>query len=404
MMIVNLPLHRCHLISQPVLLTLLVLVLLSGCTLSHTPVSVAKNVPLFIDDGDPASLLSALKHQQDFVHSQSRGEILQIDGKAYSDIMLQESLAAFAEILAMNLSPLEQDRIIKNNFTIFKAGGRPAASRPGEMLVTGYYEPVLEGSLKKSFPFIYPLYSVPRDLKVRTTANGKKIVGRVAPEADNAFKPYWTREQIDSLQILQGNELAYLKDPFDVFLLHVQGSGRIRLQNGEIRAVRYRESNGHPYSSIGKLLVDEKKLTLSEADIPAIRKYLTNFPEEMSRVLNHNRRYIFFDWGDGESPRGSSGAPLTPERSVAIDKEVLPMKTVAFLLTERPVMDTYGRISHWRPMHRFVLPQDTGSAIKGSGRVDLFWGSGAYAEKAAGAMRHKGRLYFLIKKHQGPLQ
>jgi membrane-bound lytic murein transglycosylase A len=148
-------------------------------------------------------------------------------------------------------------------------------------------------------------------------------------------------------------------------------------------------------------LVDEKKITLREASIPKIRSYLHNNPKDMTRVLNHNRRYIFFDWGTGNSPRGSSGVPLTPERSVAIDGDVLPMKTVAFLLTERPVLDEDGNISHWQPMHRFVFPQDTGAAIKGSGRVDLYWGSGDFAEKAAGSMKQQGKLYFLIKNDRG---
>ena len=388
---------RSRLVQQQALLILLFFVALSGCTVSHTHISVAKDVPQFIDDGDSASLLQALQYQQSFVRSRTHGETLKLGGTIYTETMLEKSLAAFAEILKMNLSPVEQDNLIRNEFTIFQAGGR-SHSKNKELLVTGYFEPVLSGSLKKTPPFIYPLYSVPADLSVLTDVHGEKRYGRIVSKDGNIVRPYWTREQIDTSAVLEGNELVYLKDRFDAFLLHVQGSGKIQLQNGETRSIRYAGNNGHPYSSIGKLLVDEKKLKLREASIPTIRKYLSNNPGEMTRILNHNRRYIFFDWGTGASPKGSSGVPLTPERSVAIDGEVLPMKTVAFLLTEKPILDERGRISGWQPIHRFVFPQDTGAAIKGSGRVDLFWGSGDYAEIAAGSMKQPGKLYFLIKK------
>lgn len=394
------PLYKTQPAQHPVLFFLLSLLIFSGCTFPHPHISIAKDVPPFIDDGDVISLKQALRHQQSVVRNQSVERTLKLGGKIYTDAMLKKSLDAFAEILEMNLSPIEKDNLIKKHFTIFQAGGRSTSTNK-EMLVTGYYEPVLEGSLVRVPPFIYPLYTMPNDLKVQRNADGKKMFGRFSPDEGSVLKPYWTRAEIDGSTILKGNELVYLKDIFDAFLFHVQGSGKVKLRDGEIRSVRYAGNNGHPYSSIGKLLVDEKKLTLSEANIPAIRSYLRDNPNELSRVLNHNRRYIFFDWGDEDSPRGSCGVPLTPERSVAIDEDVLPMRTVAFLSTETPVFDGNGNISHWLPMHRFVFPQDTGAAIKGSGRVDLFWGSGDFAEKAAGVMKQQGKLYFLIKNETG---
>jgi len=391
-------LHRSQLAKQRVLLVVLFFAALSGCTISHTQISIAKDVPQFIDDGDPVSLIQALRQQQHFVRHQSKP--LKLGQRIYTAAMLEESLAAFAEIMERDISASEQDRLIKKHFTVFQADGR-STSKDKEVLVTGYFEPVLEGSLTRDPPYLYPLYAAPADLRTQTDVNGGKKYGRIVPEDGNVFRPYWTRREIDGSTILQGNELVYLKNRFDAFLLHVQGSGKIKLQDGETRSIRYAANNGHPYSSIGKLLVDEKKLTLSEASIPKIREYLRNNPGEMTRVLNHNRRYIFFAWTTENSPRGSSGAALTPERSVAIDREVLPMKTVAFLLTQRPVFAENGNIRGWQPMHRFVFPQDTGAAIKGSGRVDLFWGSGDFAEKAAGSMKQQGKLYFLIKKDIG---
>ena len=138
------PLYRRQLDQQPILLVLFFFILFSGCTFPHTHISIAKDVPQFIDDGDVISLQQALRHQQSFVRNQSRGETLKLGGKIYTDAMLEESLAAFAEILEMNLSPIEQDSLIKQHFTIFQAGGR-SSSMKKELLVTGYFEPVLEG-------------------------------------------------------------------------------------------------------------------------------------------------------------------------------------------------------------------------------------------------------------------
>ena len=115
-------------------------------------------------------------------------------------------------------------------------------------------------------------------------------------------------------------------------------------------------------------------------------------------MLRHNPRMVFFDWGDGSGPRGSLGMPLTPGRSVAIDQRVLPTGAIGYLVTMRPILDEQGSISHWRPFGRFVVPQDSGSAITGPGRVDLFWGDNGYAEIAAGHMNHRGTLFFLVKK------
>lgn len=386
--------------TKSVLPFLFFLFFLSSCTISQAPLSLARDIPRFIDDGHPDSLLSALHHQKEVLGNQDPTRLYVVSDMQFSGARLADSLDAFIAIMEMDLSTDQRDRIIKERFDIYQAAGR-SQSTAGEMLVTGYYEPLFAGSLKKEAPFLYPLYAVPEDLISQRLRDGKTMVGRIAPEKGDTFTPYWTRAEIDGSDILQGYELVYLKNRFDAFLLHVQGSGKIQLNNGEIRSIRYRGNNGHPYSSIGKLLVDEKKLSLEETNIETIRSYLETAPEELDRVLNHNRRYIFFAWGDTDSPRGSSNAPLTPERSIAIDQNVLPMRTVAYLQTERPVMDSSGKISHWEPMRRFVVPQDTGAAIKGSGRVDLFWGSGDYAEKAAGAMKHRGKLYFLIKKDEG---
>ena len=138
-------------------------------------------------------------------------------------------------------------------------------------------------------------------------------------------------------------------------------------------------------------------MTLEEASIPSIRSYLQTHPEEQKAILHHNIKFIFFNWALDGDPVGSLGEQLTPGRSIAIDPSVLPQQTLAFMISRRPVLDQSGNIIDWIPMQRFVFPQDTGSAIQGSGRADLFWGNGTYARKAAGSMKEGGSLYFLVK-------
>ena len=128
-----------------------------------------------------------------------------------------------------------------------------------------------------------------------------------------------------------------------------------------------------------------------------IRQYLREHPSEMKRVLHFNSKFIFFKLEDGE-PQGSLGEALTPGRSIAVDREALPVGALAYIITQRPIIDPIGTVTGWEPLRRFVLPQDSGAAIKGTGRADVFWGDGLYAETAAGLMKEKGQLYFLVKK------
>jgi len=373
---------------------LFILVFFSGCTHSRPNLISPETSPLFYDEGDIHSLVHAIERQYKYISSLENDEVFSFASKKVSSAQLAESLKTFQEIIELAPSPLELDRIIKENFLIIQAGGRKGKP-PGEMLVTGYFEPFLEGSLTKNPPFIYPLYAPPPDLVSRSTKPGMAVSGRL--DDGGHFQTYWTREEIDTTGILEDNELVYLNSRFDAFLLHIQGSGKIKLQDGSLRSVQYRANNGHTYSSIGKLLVDEKKMALEDVNIPSIRLYLQNHPMEVDRILNHNKRYIFFGWGEEESPIGSTGQALTPGRSIAVDKNSLPMGAIAYLVSQKPVIDEQGNIVSWTPLQRFVFPQDTGAAIKGSGRVDLFWGNGGYAEITAGSMKEKGYLYFLVK-------
>lgn len=192
----------------------------------------------------------------------------------------------------------------------------------------------------------------------------------------------------------------YLADPVEAFILHVQGSGQVRLPDGNVRQVQFAGTNNRKYTSIGKVLVEEGVMSLEEVTLPRIVKYLHDHPEEQKRIFHKNARYVFFRVGEKQDhgPTGSMGQPLTAGRSIAIDRNCFPHGILCYLHTEKPIFDAAGNVSGWEDASRFVASQDSGAAIKGPGRIDLFLGNSSYADKAAGVMKQPGNLYFLILK------
>jgi len=267
------------------------------------------------------------------------------------------------------------------------------------MLITGYYQPVFQGRLEQKAPYLYPLYAPPDDLIIKpATGSKKKQIGRIE---GNRFTRYWTREEIDSLNKADGSELAWLKDPLDVFFLQIQGSGLIRLEDGTLRSIHYATGNGHPYRSIGRYMVQTGLMRLEDASVETIRNYIRAHPDELNRILFTNPSYIFFQWSPIHGAVGNLNLELTPGRSIAVDQHCFPAGCLAFLKTRQPVIK--GRkIIGWKPVHRFVLVQDTGSAIQGPGRVDLFQGTGEQAGLIAGSMQETGSLYFLLLRSDKP--
>ena len=373
------------------------IMLFNGC--AKTPLSkVAQDdAPTFNDDAEIATLLTAAVRHLHYLHKLPNDSSYPFGADVYPISWLRESMDSFIDILKQDPSREELSRIVMENYTSYQAGGREDFAK-GEMLFTGYYEPFLQGSLSKKAPYLYPLYAPPPTLlQIKDPKSGKTLFKRRGQK--NQLQPYWTRKEIEENGHAAGSELVYVKDPVDAFILHVQGSGKIQLTDGSIRSIHYAASNGLEYFSIGKLLVDQGKMTLEEASIPTIRNYLRAHPEEQTAILHHNSKFIFFNWAPAGDPVGSIGEPLVAGRSIAIDPDVLPQQSLAFLISSKPELDSNGRILRWIPMQRFVLPQDTGSAIKGAGRADLYWGSGSYAKTAAGSMKEKGTLYFLVKNN-----
>jgi membrane-bound lytic murein transglycosylase A len=356
--------------------------------------------PDFSDDMDLASLQKALEENLQYLRRLSRDFTFEYGPHRYTAQQVIESQEAFLDILAANPGPEELDRLISKHFLVYKAVGR---SGTRNVLFTGYFEPVFEGRLERDETFKYPIYQKPDDLiKIdlslfREEFKGKSVIARIDGKQ---VLPYYSRQQIAMGEALAGKglEIAWLKDPLDVAFLHIQGSGCIRLGDGRTMRVGYAEKNGQPYRSIGAYLIEKGFLTKEGTSMQSIRRFLSEHPEMIDEVLNYNPSYVFFRNLQEEPAVGNINVPITAGRTIALDSRLFPPGALAFIKTEKPVIDEKGEITGWREFSRFVLNQDTGGAIRGAGRVDLFWGSGPDAEIAAGHMKQEGELYILIKK------
>jgi membrane-bound lytic murein transglycosylase A len=318
---------------------------------------------------------------------------------SYCVAHLIRSLETFAAISAANPTPETLNRLVKEQFAVYAAAGNPEHHT---VLFTGYYTPVLQGRRERSTEFCVPLHSRPTDLVeidlslFAEDLAGRRIVGRYV---NRTVQPYPDRQAItqspDFDQVAP--PIAWVRDEVDRFNLMVQGSGKVELENGEMLPVQFDGSNGRPYRSIGRMLIDTGKVRSEAISMQTIREYLRQHPEEAQAVMNYNPRYIFFRQADAV-PIGALGVALTPLRSIAVDRALFPSAALAFVQVPVPMADENGAITGFEPMNGFCLAQDTGSAITGPGRVDLFWGGGVQAEAAAGHLKAAGQLYFLVLK------
>lgn len=271
-------------------------------------------------------------------------------------------------------------------------------------LITGYYEPLLKGSRKSSGRYRYPLYVTPdellvvdlgevypelRNMRLRGRLQGRKVV------------PYYSRAEIENglgkgAAALQGRELVWVEDAVELFFLQIQGSGRVELENGEIMRVGYAEQNGHPYKSIGRLLVERGELALEKASMQGIKAWGQKNPNKLNELLQQNPSYVFFRElpADLPGPLGALGVPLTAGRSIAIDPRAIPQGAPVFLATTWPNSD--------KQLQRLMVAQDTGGAIKGGVRADFFWGFGPEAGNQAGKMKQSGKMWVLMPNGYTP--
>ena len=281
----------------------------------------------------------------------------------------------------------------ENHFTPYRVAGADGVI---DGLITGYYEPTLRGSRKPTARNRYPVYGAPDDLLALELGELAPELKSTAPRVRLEGKrvvPYYTRAQIDGDEApLRGKEIAWAEDAIDLFFLQVQGSGRIALEEGGVMRVGFAGHNGHPYRSIGRVLIERGDLTVERASMQGIKAWARANPAKLSELLNQNPRYVFFRElaGNGAAPPGALGVPLSPERSIAVDPRYVPLGAPVHIATTWPNTD--------KPLQRLMLAQDTGGAIRGAVRADFFWGTGDKAAREAGRMQQSLRLWVLLPK------
>jgi len=330
--------------------------------------------PPLLDDSDTESLRQAIRQSLVWLARQPPEQSIVFGPRTLTVAEQARALRRILDLLADDPSAeVLEDRMFAE-FDLLKSVGRD----DGAVLATGYHEPIIDASETPSAEYRVPIYGVPRDLP--------------APPGS-----YWTRAEIEVGRLADlARPIAWARDPVDVFFMEIEGSGTLRLPDGRELRVGYAATNRRPYRSIGRLLIQEGKITREDMTMRVLREWLAANPRERTRVLRHNESYVFFRVLPG-SPVGSLGVPLTPGRSIATDPQVFPRAALAFVRTTRPV-EIPGGLIGWKSVGRFVLSQDVGGAIRGPGRVDIFWGRGPEADLAASDMKQPGELYFVVPK------
>jgi len=293
------------------------------------------------------------------------------------------------------ISPTNKDikTFFYQNFLLYQAFQKNGSENG---LVTGYYQPLLEGSRKKTRRYQIPLYGPPSDLitvdlsDVYPDLKYKRLRGRVE---GNKLIPYHTREEITENKLpLKGNELFWVKDAVEAFFLEIQGSGVIAFKDGTRTQVGYADQNGHPYRSMGRELIHKGELSRHKVSMQSIKAWAKKNKEKLQRFMNANPSVVFFrELPPGlPGPIGALGVPISAERSVAVDRKFIPLGAPIILSTTQPNSN--------KALKKVMVAQDTGGAIGGGVRVDFYWGQGNAAGKKAGSMKQQGKVWVILPK------
>lgn len=359
--------------------------------------------PALADDLDAASLARAA--ERSVAYLQSQGDKLWTIGPIQVGTQtLVETLEALAAARREASGPADFEARLKEGFELYRVRGSTAG--PGAHF-SSYYQPTLAASRKQTPEFKFPLYGRPKDLvEVDLAAfdpkwKGEKLFGRVS--SSGTFVPYFDRRDIDVRRQLAGRglEVAWLNNSFDRLNIHIQGSGLLAFTDGSMAMARFAATNGRPYQSVGLAVVGSGAMTRDQITAATLKQYLGEHPEGESWLLARNPRYTFFelvDLPDDGEPPGTIGQPLVAGRSIAVDPAAVPLGAACWVSVPVPQADAQGRLLAREPMRRFMMAQDTGGAIKGPGRVDLYIGHGAAAETVAHRVWDAGELYVLVKK------
>jgi membrane-bound lytic murein transglycosylase A len=356
-----------------------------------------QDAPSFGDDMDARSLLQSLDKSREYFRRLPQNTTFRFGGDRYSKEHMLASLDRFAAIWRNRADRTSFRKTILAEFNIYESIGSN-----GRVLFTGYYEPVVKVSRERTNEYRYPIYRRPKNLVTldlspfSVKCNKSRVVGRI--DGDR-FVPFYNRKQIDQQGALygQGLEIAWADNALDVFFLQIQGSGILQFRTGEYVRVLYDGQNGQSYQSIGKILIEQGKIPKEKMSMPAIRSYLQSHQDELMPILYSNPSYVFFRTAP-DGPYGNIGVKLTAGRSVATDYRLFPRGALVYIESSLPLIDWSGNVQSWEEYSRFAMNQDTGGAIRGPGRVDVFWGRGSFAQAAAGNSKAPGKLYFLVLK------
>jgi len=295
---------------------------------------------------------------------------------------VDQSLQRFRQLLISTKSAQELHAAIEKEFVFYQSVGR---DNKGTVLFTAYYEPVYLASRQPTKEFRYPVYRYPADL-------------------ESWAKPHPTRLELEGADGLQGGkgklkglELFWLRNRLEPYMIQIQGSAKLKLTDGTQTTIGYAGDTAYNYRSLGRSLVDDGKLPLEGLNMPIILDYFRKYPQDLNIYIPRDRSFVFFRETYGKPAQGSISVPLTPERSIATDKSLMPPGALALIRAPFPYINNSNKIAY-RLVSRYVLDQDTGGAIKGAGRVDYFLGTGEAAGERAGVTVSNGQLFYLLLK------
>lgn len=332
--------------------------------------------------GDKQALLKSIDYSLRYLASSKAAQAYrQYSVPGITRERIRRSLVRFRQLVVSSPSAADLQAAVNREFVFYKSVGK---DNQGTVLFTGYFEPVYAASRTPSAEYRYPLYRLPAGFErwktphpTRAELEGEDGLGKNSP--------------------LRGRELVWLRDRLEAFLVQVQGSAQLRLPNGRVMTVGYAGKTNRPYSSVGRELVKDGKLPLEGLTLPVLIDYFRTHPNELDRYLPRNQGFVFFKETHGAPATGSIGVPVTAERSIATDKSIMPPGALAVIKTRIPYPNATNQLES-RMVNRYVLDQDTGSAIQGPGRVDIFMGTGVQAGERAGRINDTGELYYLLLK------
>jgi membrane-bound lytic murein transglycosylase A len=352
------------------------------------------------------NLDAALAHSLAWFAKPSTKQFYPFEGMTHTQC--QASVFAFRQLLSTAGSASEFERLVREDFDTYISVGW---NMQGDVLMTGYYSPVFTASRTQTDVYKYPLYKRPADLLTDPVTG--KFVGRKTANGTEAKYP--TRAQIESSGLLRGTELVWLKDKFEAYVVHVNGSAKLSLTDGSSMYVGFSGYNGYDYASVRQALIEAGKLTKNRANLATMTDYFKQHPQDIDTYLNKNDRYVFFaEYSSNDWPAGSLGEKVTALRSLATDKTIFPRANVMLVQTSwgganagKAASSDDAKSSGAAPglddmtlpkFNQFMLDQDTGGAIRAPGRADIYMGVGPESERWAGNQFAIGHMYYMILK------